>query len=48
MIENTLAAARDRHGEEAVDHEVEPFEHVADRGGNDHACGAPGAPTPCC
>jgi len=28
---------RDRHGEEAVDQEVEPFEHVADRGGDDHA-----------
>src|SRR6516164_3946980 len=28
---------RDRHGEEAVDQEVEPFEHVANRGGDDHA-----------
>ena len=38
---------RDRHGEEAVDQEVEPFEHVADRGGDSRGV-APGAPKPCC
>src|SRR5262249_7954449 len=28
---------RDRHGEEAVDQEVKPFEHVANRGSDGHA-----------